>query len=210
MEYLQRRSLRFGPALWMTLGLASTSPAVAAPSDSTAAIPGRTITSLEKYSHLAAFLSLAQGTVRIVAFLSPSDPTTPVRLETILAVLGANPSKRLRAYVVLTAIAPGDDTVRATQVARNTPDRRLNYFWDASGTMWRPWEASVGSEDEPVVGVIRLYDTSARFAEQAPGADMIARPTSTGDADARRLRARVDELVRRVEAKHTDALRTSP
>ncbi|MCI0452843.1 MAG: hypothetical protein L0Z51_10720 [Candidatus Latescibacteria bacterium] len=150
---------------------------------------------VEKFAHVAAFLNLAQGTVRIVAVVPVDGSSSAATLDTVAAVVRGNPSKRLRAYVVLHGL---DSSLRAASLAGRAADPRIVVFWDPSGAAAAPWQS-----DSSRAGVW-LYDTSARFAAELPEPSLVVgAPADTSDApiDGAALRNRSGELVRRVEAK---------
>jgi hypothetical protein len=175
---------------------ASTADPPAIPPESTRRPDVRRV---EKFAHVAAFLNLAQGTVRMVAVLPIDGSTSSAALDTIAAVVRGNPSKRLRAYVVLHG---SDSSLRASVLAGRAADPRIVLFWDPSGTATTAWRAN-----SPRASVW-LYDTSARFTDGLPEASLVVgTPAGNSDAplDGPALRVRAGELVRRVEAKMAQA-----
>lgn len=161
---------------------------------------------VDRFAHVAAFLNLAQGTVRIVAIV-PAELTSSLGVvDTITAVVRANPSKRLRAYVILKG---GEDTpLQASVLAGRYPDPRIVYFWDPTGIVAGTWESGTTT-----VGAAWLYDTSAKFSDQPPASSLTVSAKTHGTGvvlDGAALRAQSDEMVRRVEAKMASAPRESP
>ncbi len=149
----------------------------------------RTVQRIDRFEHIAAFLNLAQGTVRIVAIVPSNDIASAAIVDTIAAVVQSSPSKRLRAYVVLTG--ESGTPLQAAVLAGRTTDKRIAYFWDATGDATRPWESH-----PPGVWV---YDTAAKFSDRPPTAAMAFQAPAPIDGDA--LRNTSIELVRKVEAK---------
>ena len=125
----------------------------------------------------------------------------------VQAVLAANPSKRLRAFVVWSALSADATEMRA--LTRSTVrDRRLVYFYDPEGFVPNAFRNVVGSGQEPADDVLLLYDTDAHLAPDppAPSLWMSANKYIKGTAlDATQLGTSTNELVRRVEAKVNDA-----
>ncbi|HXV14526.1 MAG TPA: hypothetical protein VEC56_10010 [Candidatus Krumholzibacteria bacterium] len=154
---------------------------------------------IEKFVHIAAFLNLAQGTVRMVAVLPIDGESSAAVLDTVAAVIRGNPSKRLRAYVVLRG---SDSSLRAAVLAGRAADPRIVFFWDPAGTATAAWRA------DPARAGVWLYDTSARFTGGPPGASLVVgAPAATPEAPLAgpALREQAGELVRRVEAKMAQA-----
>jgi hypothetical protein len=148
---------------------------------------------VDRYVHVAAFLNLAQGTVRIVAAV-PSDVRSSLGVvDSIASIVRENPSKRLRAYIILTG---AESPLQAAVLAGQAPDPRVVYFWDPAGEVAKTW-AWDGT------ACAWLYDTSAKFADPPPQASLTVTAKKDGkpyfQCDA--LRAMSNDLVRRVEAK---------
>jgi len=148
------------------------------------------------------FMNLAAGTARLVAVVSPSASTCPVVIASIAAVLRANPSKRLRAYVVLSHLSPDDSDARSITVARSFRDRRLVYLIDPNAVVAAAFAPICKSAPDPATSVCFLYDTGARLALEppAPSLWMSANPKIKGPRlDAAVLGQRANDMVRRVE-----------
>ncbi len=155
---------------------------------------------VEKFVHVAAFLNLAQGTVRMVAVIPIDESSSAAALDSVVAVVKGNPSKRLRAYVVLRG---SESSLSAAALAGRAIDPRVVLFWDPSGAATALWR------DEALPGAgVWLYDTSARFIEHLPEASLVVEPPVDAPGaplDGPALRDRARELVRRVEAKMAQA-----
>jgi hypothetical protein len=180
-------------------------PAAGAPPKN---LPPVNVAEMKNYGLLASFLNLASGTVRIVAIVSPSAPETPAVMETVLATLAANPSRRLRAYVVLGHMGPADTEARALNVAALYREQRLTCIWDPGAIAAGMFREAIGSGTEPASGVCMLYDTDARFAPAPPAPDlwMSDNPRIEGAAlDGKALGKRAGEMVTRVEARAREA-----
>jgi hypothetical protein len=210
---MRHRLVLSATATVLLLGTAATrtqdTPAIPAPT------PPRltpvNIVEMPNWGLLASFLNLAAGTVRVVAVLSPSAPESGTLMETVLATLSANPSRRLRAYVVLEGLGPADTQARALNLATNYREPRLTFLWDAGAVAAGTFRAAIGSGKEPAAGVCLLYDTGARFSSSAPAPAlwMTVNPRLAGAAlDRAELEARSGEMVRRVEAAAREAART--
>lgn len=148
------------------------------------------------------FMNLAAGTVRLVAVVSPSASTCPVLISSIASVLRANPSKRLRAYVVLSHVSPDDSDARSITAARSFRDRRLVYLIDPNAVVATAFKTVCESDPGPATSVCFLYDTDARLALEppAPSLWMSANPKIKGlKLDAAVLGQRANDMVRRVE-----------
>jgi hypothetical protein len=167
---------------------------------------------LQNFCTMVAFLNLASGSVRLVAIIQPTSPTAAATLRAVQSVLDANPSKRLRAYVVWTRLSTGDTELRALSQANSIRDRRLVHFWDGDAHVAGAFRGVLGAGETPATDVVLLYDTDARLALEppAPSMWMSANPDLTGTADATQLGANANTMVRRVEAKVTDATPPRP
>lgn len=156
----------------------------------------RSIRRIDQFTHAAAFLNLAQGTVRIVTIVPAHSSASQGVIDTVASILRGNPSKRLRAYVILRGGTDDGLPLQAAVIAARASDPRIVYFWDPTGAVAQVWEP--GS-----AGGAWLYDTSAKFSHQPPPASLVvAVPDGRGAAlDGSALRATSAELVRRVEAK---------
>jgi hypothetical protein len=190
---------RFTSALACALAaaaLASPWTVAQTPPDSSSQTPpadARTVRTVDKFAHMAAFLNLAQGTVRIVV-IAPTDKRASLfAVDSVTAMVRSIPSKRLRAYLIMRGTGT---RLQAAVLAGRAADPRFACFWDSTGTVASAWEAgaTVGSG-------VWLYDTSAKFTDAPPPAvTAVTAPFRTPLA-ASNIRARTDELVRRVEAK---------
>ncbi|HEU4929786.1 MAG TPA: hypothetical protein VFU38_08145 [Candidatus Krumholzibacteria bacterium] len=155
--------------------------------------PRDNVRRIEKFAHAAAFLNLAQGTVRMVAILPADESTSLAMMDTIAAVVRANPSKRLRAYIILDGEIDSGTPLRAALIAGRAGDTRIVCFWDPNGTVARVW----GPGD---AGCVRIYDTAAKFGDPLPPPALEVR-AAEGRLDGAALRASSSDLVQRVEAK---------
>ena len=189
--------------------------ALAAPARAQAPAPGadsrQSVTKLQNMSSLVAFLNLASGAVRLVVVVDPVSDGSDAALKAVQSVLAQNPSKRLRAFVVWSAVSADGTDVRA--LARSgIHDRRLVYFYDAEGSVANAFKNVVASGLEPATDVLFLYDTDAHLAldPPAPTMWMSANRYIKGTAlDATQLGASTNELVRRVEEKVNDGATTT-
>ncbi len=176
----------------MSTSVAADPPAAQAP-----APEGHNVHRVEKYAHVAAFLNLGQGTVRIVAVVPTGSESSLGVIDTLASIVQGTSSKRLRVYVILRGENDADSPLHAAVLAGRASDPRLVYFWDPTGDVARAWE----SHDAACAW---LYDTSAKFADTPPKASLTVVATPGGH-DARlaggSLRATSGEMIRRVEAK---------
>jgi hypothetical protein len=189
------------------LVLTVVTPALAqAPAPAPNADNQQTIAKLQNFGTMVAFTNLASGAVRLIVVLDPVSEGSDAALKAVQSVLAGNPSKRLRAFVVWSAVSAGGTELRA--VARSTVhDRRLVYFYDGEGFVANAFKNVVGSGQEPATDVLLLYDTDAHLAPEppAPSMWMSANKDIKGTAlDATQLGASTNELVRRVEEKVND------
>jgi hypothetical protein len=150
----------------------------------------QSVSRLQNFGTLVAFLNLASGTVRIVAILEPSAASCDPAVAALKSILEANASKRLRAYVVWTHSSELDTELRALSKANELRDRRLVHFWDGNASVSDSFRDVLGSGTSPATGVVLLYDANPKLAGAA--------------LDASRLGAEANEMVRRVEAKVSD------
>jgi hypothetical protein len=195
MNVLDR--LRFVPLAAVAIAaMVSTSLATETPVTQVPDPEGRNIHRVEKYAHVAAFLNLGQGTVRIVAVVPTGLESSLGVVDTLASIVHGTPSKRLRVYVILRGENDADSPLHAAVLAGRASDPRLVYFWDPTGDVARAWASSE-------TACAWLYDTSAKFADAPPKASLTVSPTSVGH-DARlagaSLRATSGEMIRRVEA----------
>jgi hypothetical protein len=183
--------------LGAALGLAAP---VAAQTPAPAAAPGtgQAIQKLENFQGIAGLMNLARGCVRIVAVVAPSAPGADAQLDTILSVLRTNPSKRLRAYVLVTHAADADAPLQAALFASRHPGERVVYLWDPNGVS-NLWKESVGIKDTRFHTIFCLYDTAATFTLAPPTPD--AWIEGEVGFDPRPFTDRTRELLRRVESK---------
>jgi hypothetical protein len=172
-----------------------------------------TVVRMDSFTTLVSFFNLASGTVRIVAVLSPSSPATVEVLEAIMGALRANPSRRLRAYVVMSSVSSADTDIRALSHTVPYRERRLTYLWDPNALAASAFRSVSGPGADPATGLCMLYDTDARFltAPAPPKVWMCADPRLHGPPlDAVRLAKEANTLVRRVEARATEPATPSP
>jgi hypothetical protein len=171
----------------------ATLPPAAAPTD---------VARLQNLGTFVSFMNLASGTVRLLVIVTPSSPSCQPMLDAVAQVLQANPSKRLRAYVVLAPLGPDDSELRALNLTNELRERRLVYLIDAKAVVAAAFAPVVKSSPDPATGVCFLYDTDAHLALEppAPSLWMSANPQIKGVAlDAKQLGQRANEMVRRVE-----------
>jgi hypothetical protein len=168
---------------------------------------------LQNFGTLVAFLNLASGTVRLVAVVEPSAPSSDAVISTLQSIMDKNPSKRLRAYIVWTRMSEDDTEMRALSRSNGTRDRRLVHFWDGNALVAGSFRDVLGAGAVPTTGVVLLYDTDAHLALTPPAPTMwlSVNPKLSGNAqDASQLADRANALVRRIEAKVTDATPEHP
>jgi hypothetical protein len=155
--------------------------------------PREPVRRIEKFAHAAAFLNLAQGTVRMVAILPIAESASLAMMDTIAAVVRSNPSKRLRAFVILDGETDAESPLRAAVLAGRAGDTRIVCFWDPTGSVARMW-------GPPDAGCVRVYDTTAKFVDPLPPPALEVKADG-GRLDGSALRASSSNLVQRVEAK---------
>jgi hypothetical protein len=175
--------------------------------------PTQNVARLKNFPMLISFLNLASGTVRLVAILEPSAESSQTVMRAVQTVLDANPSKRLRAYVVWTRAGEADTEMRALSYCSDMHDRRVVYFWDADAAAANSFRDVLGAGESMATGVVLLYDTDARLAltPPAPAMWMSVNPKIEGAVlDPSSLGAQANEMVRRVEAKVTDGTQPKP
>lgn len=166
------------------------------------------IPQLSNFTSLASIMNLARGTVRIVAVVSPSSDGAAGGMDVVASILRDIPSKRLRAYVILSHAVPADSKFRALDLAGRHRDRRIVYLWDPEAVVASAMAPLVGLAGEPAHDVYLLYDTDATFSATppTPALWMQLHPGIEGPAlDAASLRTRANELVGAVERKAAGA-----
>jgi hypothetical protein len=168
------------------------------------------VVKLQNMGTFVAFLNLASGAVRVVVIVDPASDASEDALKAVQSVLAQNPSKRLRAFVVWSAISSGGTELKA--VSRSgIKDRRLVYFYDSEGFVANSFKNVVASGQAPATNVLLLYDTDAHLAldPPAPSMWMSSNKDIKGTAmDATQLGASTNELVHRVEEKVNDGATT--
>ena len=166
--------------------------------------PQMVVPQLANFMSLATVMNLARGTVRVVAIVSPSSPDAAKGMEVIGDILHDIPSKRFRAYVILTHALAADSPTRALDLAARHPDRRIVYVWDPDGVVATAVAPVIGPTEAPAYNVFLLYDTDAAFttAPSTPVLWMHLHPGIDGPPlEEAPLRVKVEELVRAVEKK---------
>jgi hypothetical protein len=161
---------------------------------------------VDRFASVSVLLHLAQGTVRVVTIVPVESPSSFAVIDTVMSVVAANPSKRLRAYVILRG--GGESALRALQLATRYSDSRVAYFWDPTGAVASAWDSGATT-----AGTVWIYDTSAKFSDRPPAAALtVDAQTDEGGVtlDGAALRAESGELVRRVEAKMASAPSSEP
>lgn len=187
------------------LSLAVLAPAYVARAEAPAMQP---MVRLQNFGTLVSFMNLGLGTVRVVVILEPSAESSERALGAVKSLLAANPSKRLRAYVVWSRVGTADTEARALTASTRVQDRRLVYLWDDETAVANSFREVLNSRDRPATGVVLLYDTDARLAlaPPAPSLWMSVNPRLAGAAlDATSLGTRANAMVRHVEAKVANA-----
>jgi hypothetical protein len=149
---------------------------------------------VDRFYPVSALLNLAQGTVRIVTIVPVDRASSFAVIDTVMSVVAANQSKRLRVYIILR----GESGLQALQLATRYSDARVVYFWDPTAAVAGVWDT--GSTTS---GTVWLYDTSAKFGDRPPPADLtvVAKADTDVMMDGDELRSEAGEMVRRVEAK---------
>lgn len=199
---VMQRSIRLALLLFLLTGGNPVARAQSpSPADSLAA--QTTIPQITKFESLSPIMNLARGTVRIVAIVSPSSPDAAAGLDVVASVLRDVPSKRLRAYVILSRAVADDTEMRALELVSRHRDRRIVYLWDP-GALVAAAMAPVTGSAAPVHDAYFLYDTDATFTT-APATPVLWMCTGAHHEGpplaAEPLRARAEELVRSVERK---------
>lgn len=151
---------------------------------------------VDRFSPVSALLNLAQGTVRIVTIVPVDKASSFAVIDTVMSVVAANPSKRLRAYVILRG--GGESGLQALLLATRYSDARVVYFWDPTAAVASAWDSGATT-----AGTAWLYDTSAKFSDRPPPAALTVVANTDADImlDGGELRSDAGEMVRRVEAK---------
>ena len=199
MQYVRSLSV-----FLVVLGLAGTSIAQApAPQPQ----QQQQLARLQNFSTMVAFVNLAAGAVRLVVVLDPASEGADAAMSAVKSVLEANASKRLRAFVVWSAVTAEGTEMRALARSNQVHDRRLVYFYDPEAVVSSAFRGVVGSGETPATDVVLLYDTDAHLAMNppAPAMWMSANRDIKGETlDAKQLGAHANEMVRRVEEKVID------
>ncbi len=161
---------------------------------------------LTNFAALATILNLARGAVRLVAVVSPSAPGAEAGMDAVASMLRDIPSKRLRAFVIISQTDSTDTRGRALNLAARHIDRRIVYLWDPDATTAAAMAASDGLAGMPARDVLLLYDTAATFTTTVPApVAWVPMDDSAGPVASAALRGTADELVRAVERKAATA-----
>jgi hypothetical protein len=203
MQYLRVLSASV-LAVTLTAGSASRS---AAQAPAAAPQQQQQMARLQNFGTMVAFVNLAAGAVRLVVVLDPASEGSEAAMSAVKSVLEKNPSKRLRAFVVWSAVTAQGTELRALARSNQVHDRRLVYFFDPEGAVSGAFRGVVGSGETPATDVVLLYDTDAHLAVSppAPAMWMSANRDIKGETlDAKQLGAHANEMVRRVEEKVID------
>jgi hypothetical protein len=166
------------------------------PTGTTTVSNPREVRRVERFTHVAAFLNLAQGTVRLVAIVPTDSRASLAAVDTVASIVLNNPSKRLRAYVILRGGNEAESSIRAAILAGRASDSRIVVLWDQTAAVSEYWKPGTTPG-------VWLYDTSATFGEQLPKASLVVAAPAGPDArlNGAALRDTSYELVRTVEAK---------
>jgi len=165
---------------------------------------------VNNFQGVAGLLNLARGCVRVVAVVSPTAPGADAQMDTILSIVRANPSKRLRAYVVVTPAADATSPLQAALFAARHPGERVIYLWDPTAVVANLWKESVEIAVADMNAVFCLYDTAASFTVAPPTPDTWVHGRGEGRFNAHAFTDRTNELVRRVESKVAGAASRTP
>jgi hypothetical protein len=171
------------------------------------------IAKLQNFGTMVAVLNLASGAVRLVVVADPVSEGSTAAMNAVQSILTANPSKRLRAFVVWSKVSADGTEMRALSRSNQVHDHRLVYFYDPQGFVSNAFRNVVGSGQTPATDVLLLYDTDAHLAidPPAPAMWMSANKNIKGQTlDAKQLGAHVNEMVHRVEEKVTDGTPQKP
>ena len=201
MQYVRSLSV-----FLVVLGLAGTSIAQA-PAPQQQPQQQQQLARLQNFSTMVAFVNLAAGAVRLVVVLDPASEGADAAMNAVKSVLEANASKRLRAFVVWSAVTAEGTEMRALARSNQVHDRRLVYFYDPEAVVSSAFRGVVGSGETPATDIVLLYDTDAHLAMNppAPAMWMSANRDIKGETlDAKQLGAHANEMVRRVEEKVID------
>ena len=197
---------RFLSVFLVVLGLAGTSIAQA-PAPQQQPQQQQQLARLQNFSTMVAFVNLAAGAVRLVVVLDPASEGADAAMSAVKSVLEANASKRLRAFVVWSAVTAEGTEMRALARSNQVHDRRLVFFYDPEAVVSNAFRGVVGSGETPATDIVLLYDTDAHLAMNppAPAMWMSANRDIKGETlDAKQLGAHANEMVRRVEEKVID------
>lgn len=156
----------------LSIGLASPSPCAAqtpaaqqTSADSSHAQPR--ITEIHSFQAFQGLFNLAQGAVRVVALVSPTDLQCLASLGQVYQILSRHPSNRLRMYVVYTPRQKQDDKKMAARAAARLVGSRVTQLWDPDSTAARALSGTLGLKDEHAWGTFLLYDTQAILKDNA-------------------------------------------
>jgi hypothetical protein len=204
MSIFDRRNVVCAAALGALAAALAFAVPQGTPPPETESAPARNFRRVDRFYPVSALLNLAQGTVRIVTIVPVDKASSFTVLDAVMSVVAANPSKRLRAYVVLRG-GDEDSGIQALLLATRYSDSRVVYFWDPTAEVASAWDTGATTD-----GTAWLYDTSAKFSDRAPAAALtvVAKFDEGVAMDGDTLRAEADELVRRVEAKMASAAKT--
>jgi len=190
-------------AVVVGIGVSGTTAVAQAPATSPAPTEaGREIPRVSNFAGFSGLMNLARGAVRVVAIVSPTSPGAAESVDAVAAVLRDNPSKRLRAYVVMVRASQRDTRLVAAMMAGRQNDRRIVYLWDEGGEVMGAYASSASPAEKPVLSRLYLYGTAVTFAGTPPTPEMTlrAQPAEAGPTDVTALKARAGVMVRDVES----------
>lgn len=160
---------------------------------------------IQNIAGFSGFFNLGQGTVRIVAILSPTAETSLDAYMEIQRIMEDTPNKRLRAFIVYVPLGDQDSRERAIDLAAQFPDRRVAHIWDPQMAVGQALDP-VGGLSLPLGTACYLFDTNAVVKDEpTPPAFSAAIREDTFDGAA--LEAVARDLLANLATKHTDMYR---
>jgi hypothetical protein len=162
---------------------------------------------IENIASFSGFFNLGQGTVRILAILSPSSESSLSAYQEIQRIMEETSNNRLRAFIVYVPVSDQDSRARALDLAAQFPDRRVAHVWDPQKAI----AAALPGPSEPASEnplACYLFDTNAAvkdgFSQPALSSPIAADGTSF---DATALETEARDLLARFAAKHPNTSR---
>jgi hypothetical protein len=150
------------------------------------------------------FYNLGQGTVRILALVSPTCPQCRAAFDEIQRIMETISTNRLRAYIVFQPVRDQDRMLRAFRLAVELNQPRVTHFWDPTLSVSARLKP-IARSDDLTESRCYVFPTNAMVTDAPDEPTLVMDPhASTGPTafDGEVLEATVRDLLARFEAEH--------